>query len=203
MGAAKTPTAGQGSNDVLRRDARFRRERLVAAAIELYASEGFDVPFEKVADRAGVGRATLYRNFPNRIALSAAVIDARLEELAEAVNQLGDRADAFLVVLRMLAGLVVAASGLEKILPLDQVSPSLTDQFMAGVETLLAAPLARAKAAGLVRQDFDLTDVHMAALMIAGGGLDRHRRDTATNLNRALQLLVRGLAPESGAADSA
>lgn len=194
-GVRSGAVAGRGSKDALRRDACLRRERLVAAAIELFASEGFDVPFEKVADRAGVGRATLYRNFPNRIALSAAVIDARLEDLAEAVNRLGDRPDSFLVAVRMLAGMVVAASGLEKILPLDQVSPSLTDRFMAGVETLLAAPLARAKAAGLVRPDFDLADVHMAALMIAGGGLDRHRRDTATNLDRALQLLVHGIAP--------
>lgn len=181
----------------MRRDARLRRERLVAAAVELYASEGFDVPFEKVADLAGVGRATLYRNFPNRIALSAAVIEARLEELADAVDQLGDRPDAFLAALRMLAGLVIAANGLEKILPLDREAPSLNDQFMAGVETLLAAPLARAKAAGLVRQDFELGDVHIAALMIAGGGLDRRSRDSSTNLDRALQLLIRGLEPDA------
>ena len=87
------------------------------------------------------------------------------------------------------------------LLPLDQAAPSLTDRFMIGVETLLAAPLARAKAAGLVRQDFELPDVHMAALMIAGGGLDRRSRDTSANLDRALQLLVRGLAPEAGSAD--
>lgn len=182
----------------MRRDARLRRERLVAAAIELYASEGFDVPFEKVAERACVGRATLYRNFPTRLALSTAVIDARLAELAEVVDQLGERPDAFLVALRTLAALVVAANGLEKILPLDREAPSLNDQFMAGVEALLAAPLARAKSAGLVRQDFDLPDLHMAALMIAGGGLDRRSRDTADNLDRALRLLVRGLAPEAG-----
>lgn len=174
---------------------------MVAAALELYASEGFDVPFEKIADRAGVGRATLYRNFPNRIALSGAVIDARLDELAEGVDQLGDRPDAFLMALRMLAGHVVANSGLEKILPLDQEAPSLTDRFMAGVETLLAAPLARAKAAGLVRQDFALSDVHLAALMIAGGGLDRRQRDASANLDRALKLLIQGLGRENGSAN--
>lgn len=183
----------------MRRDARLRRERLVFAAVELYAAEGFDVPLERVADRAGVGRATLYRNFPNRIALSAAVIEARLEELAVAVNKLGERPDAFLLALRMLAGLVIATNGLEKILPLDQEAPSLNDRFMAGVETLLAAPLGRAKAAGLVRADFELRDVHIAALMVAGGGLDRRSRDAAANLDRALQLLVRGVGPESGA----
>lgn len=186
----------------MRRDACHRRERLVAAAIELYASEGFDVPFEKIADRAEVGRGTLYRNFPNRLALSTAVVEARLEELAEDVHQLGDRPDAFLLALRMLADLVVAANGLERILPLDREAPSLTELFMAGVETLLAAPLARAKAAGLVRQDFDLRDVHMAALMIAGGGLNRRSRDAPTNLDRALQLLICGLRPDGGFADA-
>ncbi|MFJ8045591.1 TetR/AcrR family transcriptional regulator [Kitasatospora sp. NPDC096147] len=49
-----------------RRDARRNREALVAAASELFAEQGLDVPLDLIARRAGVGNATLYRHFPAR-----------------------------------------------------------------------------------------------------------------------------------------
>jgi AcrR family transcriptional regulator len=45
-----------------RRDCHLRRERIIRAAVELHASNGMDVPLEKIADRALVGRTTLQRN---------------------------------------------------------------------------------------------------------------------------------------------
>ena len=180
---------------LLRRDTQLRRERLVRAAIELYASDGFEVPLEKIADRAKVGRATLYRNFPDREALSVAVMEAHLHDLATQVAQWGDRGDAFVLGVRVLANKAIVSSGLEKIVPLDRQAPSVTRGFRQGVEDILAAPLARAKAAGLIRADFDISNVHRVVLMVAGGGLDSHRRNTAASIEQALQLLMRGLAP--------
>ena len=168
------------------------------AAVELYASDGIDVPLEKIADRAQVGRGTLYRNFPDRAALAAAVADARLDDLAKYIAELGDRADALFLAIRELAGVICAASGFEKITTLQQQSPSGDDAFRAGVERLLAEPLERAKAAGLVRSDFPLVDVSIAALMVAGGGLDT--ADRAGSLDRAMALLAIGLSPAGLAA---
>jgi AcrR family transcriptional regulator len=179
----------------LRKDARLRRERLVRAAVELYATNGFDVPLERIADRAEVGRATLYRNFPDRAALSAAVQQARLQELSAQIDEWSDRSDAFLLAVRELARLVIASSGFEKLVALDRHAPEITNHFRAGVEALLAEPLARAKAAGLVRPDFELRQVHMAALMVAGGALDSHGAPPEASLERAVKLLMRGLAP--------
>jgi AcrR family transcriptional regulator len=190
--------AGKGSKDALRQDARLRRERLVRAAVELFESDGFDVPLEKVADRAEVGRATLYRNFPDRAALVAAVQEARLAELAAQVAQWGARSDAFLLAVQALATLVVASSGFEKIVSMEHHTPAVSAHFRRGVEKLLAEPLARAKAAGLVRDDFPIGDVHLAALMVAGGGLESRGRDAPGSIARALQLLVRGLSPSPG-----
>jgi AcrR family transcriptional regulator len=179
----------------VRQDAQVRRGRLVQAAVELFGSDGFDVPLEKIADRAEVGRATLYRNFPDRAALAAAVQEARLAELAAQVAEWGDRSDAFFLGVQALASLVVASSGFEKMATMENLAPAINERFRAGVERLLAEPLARAKAAGLVREDFPIGDVHMAALMVAGGGLESRGRDPAGSIARALRLLSRGLAP--------
>lgn len=62
----------------LRVDAQRRRDRIVAAAKEVFARQGDAVPLETIARVAGVGVGTLYRNFPNREALLEAVYAAEL-----------------------------------------------------------------------------------------------------------------------------
>jgi AcrR family transcriptional regulator len=57
-----------------RADARRNRERLLAAAAELFAERGLDAPLDEVARRAGVGQGTLYRHFPSRNALVEGLI---------------------------------------------------------------------------------------------------------------------------------
>ena len=53
----------------LRKDAARNREKLLAAAVELFAERGTEGSLEEVAKRAGVGIGTLYRHFPTRDAL--------------------------------------------------------------------------------------------------------------------------------------
>ena len=67
-----------------RADARRNREKLLAAAGELFASVGTDVSLDAVAKRAGVGIGTLYRNFPTRDALVEAAYRAEVEHLCDA-----------------------------------------------------------------------------------------------------------------------
>src|ERR1700677_846491 len=56
-----------------RADARQNRVRLIAAATQAFAEKGADAPLEDIARRAGVGIGTLYRHFPTRLDLQAAV----------------------------------------------------------------------------------------------------------------------------------
>lgn len=58
------------------------RAALIDAAEELFATEGYEVPLAKIAQRAGVGRASLYRNFPTRVDLGHAVFDKQLIDIA-------------------------------------------------------------------------------------------------------------------------
>ena len=62
----------------LRKDAQRNREKLLAAAVELFAERGTDGSLEEVAKRAGVGIGTLYRHFPTRDALVEAVSEREL-----------------------------------------------------------------------------------------------------------------------------
>lgn len=65
----------------LRADARRNRERIVAAARELFAEAGAAVPMEELARRANVGVGTLYRHFPKREELIRAVAADYIERL--------------------------------------------------------------------------------------------------------------------------
>ncbi|MEU8765101.1 helix-turn-helix domain-containing protein, partial [Streptomyces sp. NPDC048659] len=57
-----------------RADALRNRERIVTAAREMFVEFGAQVPLDEVARRAGVGNATLYRNFPERADLVREVV---------------------------------------------------------------------------------------------------------------------------------
>ncbi|WP_233224092.1 TetR/AcrR family transcriptional regulator [Amycolatopsis sp. CA-128772] len=54
----------------LRSDARDNRERILEAARAVFAADGLTVPMRRIARRAGVGPATLYRHFPTKEALA-------------------------------------------------------------------------------------------------------------------------------------
>jgi AcrR family transcriptional regulator len=65
----------------LRADARRNRERVLAAAREVFASCGLDAQVDDVARAAGVGVGTVYRHFPTKEALVEAVARAGYEEI--------------------------------------------------------------------------------------------------------------------------
>jgi AcrR family transcriptional regulator len=92
--------------DQLRRDARDNRAAILDAARELFADSA-DVAMSQVARRAGMGQATVYRNYPNRAALVAEILDEQVERIASiAADHEGDP-DAFYVLLRSLVGSMV------------------------------------------------------------------------------------------------
>jgi AcrR family transcriptional regulator len=70
----------------LRADARRNRDAILLAAREVFEAEGVLAPLDAIALRAGVGNATLYRNFPTREDLLAAVMKV---DLAAAMAEAG------------------------------------------------------------------------------------------------------------------
>ncbi|MFN3877270.1 MAG: TetR/AcrR family transcriptional regulator [Brevundimonas sp.] len=80
-------------NSALRADAQKNRERILAAAEEMFLEQGTGVSLEDVAKRAGVGIGTLYRRFPTREALLAGASNARFLSVAETSRLRGAKLD--------------------------------------------------------------------------------------------------------------
>ncbi len=87
----------------LRADARRNREKIMASALELFASRGHEAQMEEIAARCGLGMGTLYRHFPSKQALLTAMVRERfrgMADLARAAEQITDPGDSFRALLR-------------------------------------------------------------------------------------------------------
>src|SRR5690349_5229578 len=80
---------------VLRADARRNRVAIVAAAKRLFADQGLDAQMPDVAKAAKVGVGTVYRHFPTKDDLIAALAAERFERLAEKAREAIDGEDAW------------------------------------------------------------------------------------------------------------
>jgi AcrR family transcriptional regulator len=80
-------------DSTLRIDAQRSRHALLEAAHKVFAERGIDVPFEDVGRAAGVGKGTLYRHFPTRDDLYAAVSLERFAGLQDRATRLAASAD--------------------------------------------------------------------------------------------------------------
>src|SRR5689334_25435980 len=99
----------------LRADARQNHARLIGAATAAFAERGADAPLEDIARRAGVGIGTLYRHFPTRLDLQAAVFRSQVQSVCATADELIATAtpeQAFAGWVRAMAGYLVTKRGL-------------------------------------------------------------------------------------------
>jgi AcrR family transcriptional regulator len=123
--------------DQLRADARQNHALLITAATAAFTEKGADAPLEDIARRAGVGIGTLYRHFPSRLDLQAAVFRTQVRDICEqgdALPATGAPEEAFSTWVRALAGYLVIRRGLSRAL-IDAVgveSELITSCWIAG-----------------------------------------------------------------------
>src|SRR3954452_19836161 len=79
----------------LRKDAARNRERLLAAADELFAQRGLDVTLNDIAHHAGVGVGTAYRRFANKEEVIDALFEQRLDQVAAVAAEAAEDPDAW------------------------------------------------------------------------------------------------------------
>jgi AcrR family transcriptional regulator len=182
-----------------RKDAQRNREAILAAARELFADSA-DVPMYEVARRAGVGQATLYRNFPDRRDLAAALLFEEMEHTEQlAADHTGDP-DAFFVLLRSVVETIARFHALGQLAREDTCLGSALQMRRRRLRELLKEPLRAAKAAGTVRCDLTIDDVFLVVLMVRGA-IDAADGPAgrASAASRALALLLDGLTPSRAA----
>ncbi|RLL69584.1 TetR/AcrR family transcriptional regulator [Streptomyces sp. Z26] len=161
----------------LRADARRNRGHVLAVAAEAFATEGLSVPVHEIARRAGVGTGTVSRHFPAKEDLYAAVLRARIEELAAEADLLAQREEPGAAFFRFVAVVVRAGAahrGLAEQLAATAGDPGAQHERMAldVLSDRTDSLLEGAQKAGAVRADVALADVQslMAACMGRGDG---------------------------------
>ena len=178
----------------LRPDARRNREKLLAAAVEAFATGGVNTSLEEIARRAGVGIGTLYRHFPSRDALVAAVYRQEVARLANAAPELMSEHPPDVALRRWMDRFVAYAAtkrGLGEALRAAMESDSeLHGEGFAALTGALDALVGAAVAAGTIRADARGDDVLRAlgALWMIRDGDDREAQTA-----RTLDLIVDGL----------
>lgn len=180
----------------LRADARRNRDAILRAAREVFSESGVTAPLELIARRAGVGRATLYRRFPTRDELVAAIFAADLEELQHVAATSGETDRAFFVILEHTLELQRRNAAVLEIFTTSTISREVVDQGAHAFNAFVEPLLWRAQAAGLVRRDLGVRDVGMLLFMIAATGPALRAAPDADHLRaRAWQLLLDAIDP--------
>lgn len=162
----------------------------------MFAAEGLATPIDEIARRAGLGVGTLYRHFPTKEALFAAIVLARTEEvIADARSRLEAEApgEAFLGCLARLAD--GWSQKKDFIDALAGAGVDMKDLARAKHELhrLLAELLERAQQAGSLRTDVSIPEI---LALVAGlfGSLQRHGI-AAKGRERMLAVVFDGLRP--------
>ena len=181
-----------------RSDAERNREAIVTAFTELLASDGADVPMYRVAQRAGIGQATLYRHFPDRAHLAMAVYEHRLDHVAQLTAVRAGDPRAFLELIQEFIVEETRTPGLLRVLRGGAEGELYRRQLSGRGLELLAGPLRDAKAAGIVRGDLLLGDVQVVFAMMEGALQEADESGRPQIALRALELIVFGLAEANG-----
>jgi AcrR family transcriptional regulator len=182
----------------LRADARQNHARLISAATAAFAEKGADAPLEDIARRAGVGIGTLYRHFPSRVDLQAAVFRTQVRvvcEQGDALLQTDAPEQAFASWTRALAGYLVTKRGLSRAL-IDAVgaeSELITSCWVTMRETTDRL-LEKAQEAGVIRSDVTGMDVMR---LVHGVAVSSERDPDRAGL--LLSVMLDGLAARPGA----
>lgn len=178
----------------LRADAVRNRSLLLAAAVEEFAENGVDAPVAAIARRAGLGKGTVFRHFPTKDDLVAAIVLDRVTRLTALATELSTAADAGAALLEFMR----FAARQRHQLDLSFLSGDLGADVSSAQERMTQAITAlvdRARVEGALRPDVTGTDVML--LMCVPNDVVKHLPDARPELwERYLAILFDGLRPE-------
>lgn len=175
-----------------RADARRNHERVIAAAIEVFAERGLEATVPEVAARAGVGKATVYRSYPTKADLVTAVARHQMTWLAERVAAAAGEPDAF-AALRDLLGDMAERLARDRVLAavLPKDDRWLEDTGLTGQLTRIVAA---ARQQGRLRPDATIQDIRILLGGSARALIDQNIRDPA-EWRRYANLVLNALRP--------
>jgi AcrR family transcriptional regulator len=177
-----------------RADARRNRIRLLETAKAVFAEKGSGASLDEIARVAGVGAGTLYRHFPTRDALVAAVYRNETEQLVSAADRLAKTHPPMAALrewLLLFVDYMAAKHGIYELL--NSIVGGTSDLYSAStarVKQAISKLVDRAVASGDIRLDLDPLDLLRALAGVAhiGAGSDGERA-----AKRLVDVLIAGL----------
>jgi AcrR family transcriptional regulator len=151
-----------------RADAQQNRAKIIAVAIEHFRAHGAGASLDAIAREAGVGAGTLYRHFPQRDDLVAAVLQTRevvLQQEIERIDAMADADDALQSWLSVLDEYLASFDGLAD--PLGRALMGADSALAISCDWLIRTTqrcLHAAQAAGQARSDLSARDLFLLAL---------------------------------------
>lgn len=178
----------------MRQDARENRERILAAAEEVFGRHGAAGSTEDVARRAGVGIATVFRHFPTKEDLIEAALLRHFDQLTERAVALADGKEAVTAWRDLVRTMI--ETGATKLMLISLVAgadrfPESAAAASGRLKAAVAVVLRRAQASGAVRPSVTVEEVYLLIRGLA--------QATATaevppdTLNRAIEIVLTGL----------
>jgi AcrR family transcriptional regulator len=151
-----------------RADAVQNQARILDAAEEVFLIMGVNAPLDVIAERAGVGRATLFRNFADRHALIVGLLNRSTTELEAEAERIDGDSQALGRLFYFVAQRIIARAPLNEYwMTFDHDSAAFHSAIKRFV-TSFKRPLAWALAAGECRPDLTPRDVFLLVTMLSG-----------------------------------
>jgi len=179
----------------MRADAVKNRARILAAAEEIFATEGVSVPIDRVAEKAGLGVGTLYRHFPTKEALFEAIVVERLEDLLETVRAQRDASDAGEALFSFLRAIAQQASAKRDLfealgsagIDIKSQCSEMMDEIKRNVDALRQ----RAVEAGALRNDVSTEEIF--GLVMGACQASGHAGSDDAGCQRMVEIVCDGL----------
>jgi AcrR family transcriptional regulator len=198
MGAKKRNAGGAGEAPSpaprrVRADAQRNMDALLEAAMAVFATSGVEAPVRQIAAKAGVGLGTVYRHFPQRSDLIAAVFRHEIDACTDAAAVLAGAhppGEALARWMLRYVDFVAAKRGLAPALHSgDPAFDTLRTYFEQRLRPALQTLLASAAAAGAVRSDVGADDILGAVTSLCMHAFDQGPE----HARRMVSLFVDGL----------
>ena len=182
----------------MRADARRNRALILDAARALVADVGVDATMDQIAGAAGVAVGTLYRHFPAKEDLVAAVVTDSVDRMAAdteaALHAVADGAEPD-PVLADLFGRLAARHQVDRAFKqaagrldaADELASAEPGSAVHRVSTAITALLTAAQRAGAMRADVTVADLAMLLGAVPDGDEDRR--------SRYVEIVLAGLRP--------
>jgi AcrR family transcriptional regulator len=195
--AEREPDGGAPCQRPLRADAERNRQRILRAAAEVFTERGLQATLDDVAERAGVGVATVYRRFPDKEALVEDLFTERIDTIAGFADRALAEPDPWTGLVTFLenAAFVIAGDrGLRQILMFATYGRDRVASARACMLPRVTRLVQRAQESGDVRADLRPTDIPLIEFMLgaAAGYAGQVRPEI---WRRYLALFLDGLRP--------